>query len=92
MSLDTDVRAARQAVVALDQACHAVAQHFGDSVDVRRLRTDVARVREDLDLLCGAERAAEARPLEVIEDREYEPDFWQGAEDEGLGVAGHRAP
>jgi hypothetical protein len=58
MSLEQDVAAARRAVDALEQACAPVAGHFGDTVDSRRLRVDIARIRDDLPLLCGAEPAA----------------------------------
>ena len=92
MTLDDEVAAARRAVRALHDACAPVLARFGDSVDAKRLSADLARLGEDLDLLCGAERAAQQPALEVIEDRDYERDFWQDAEDEGLGVAGHRAP
>ena len=54
MSLEQDVATARQAVDALEQACGPVTRHFGDTVDSRRLRIDVARLRDDLNLLCGA--------------------------------------
>ena len=58
MSLDQDVAAARSAVDALEQACSRVTGHFADTVDSRRLRIDVARLRDDLNLLCGAAPAA----------------------------------
>jgi hypothetical protein len=54
MSIEQDVAAARGAVDALEQACNLLARHFREGVDSRRLRVDVARVREDLTLLCGA--------------------------------------
>jgi hypothetical protein len=54
MSLEQDVAAARRAIDALEQACGPVTGHFGDTVDSRRLRIDVARLRDDLNLLCGA--------------------------------------
>jgi hypothetical protein len=54
MSLEQDVATARQAIDALEQACGPVTRHFGDTVDARRLRVDVARLRDDLTLLCGA--------------------------------------
>jgi hypothetical protein len=57
MTVEADVAAARGAVDALDEACNRVARHFRDSVDARRLRVDLARVREDLTLLCGAPSA-----------------------------------
>jgi hypothetical protein len=56
MSLDQDVAAARGAVDALEQACNQVSRHYRETVDARRLRVDIARLREDLTLLCGAPR------------------------------------
>jgi hypothetical protein len=58
MSLEQDVAAARAAVDEMERASARVTGHFRDSTDVRRLRLDVARLREDLDLLCGARPAA----------------------------------
>jgi hypothetical protein len=54
MSLEQDVAAARRAVDDLEQACALVTRHFGDTVDSRRLRVDVSRMRDDLTLLCGS--------------------------------------
>jgi hypothetical protein len=53
MSLEQDVAAARGAIDALERACATVTGHFRDTVDARRLRVDIARLREDLTLLCG---------------------------------------
>ncbi len=95
MSLDQHVTAARRAVEALEQACAPVLEHFGNSVDAQRLSTDVGRLRDDLDLLCGADNAGQAaqqRVLEIIEDKPYAADFWRDAEDEGLGMLGRKAP
>ena len=91
MALKDDVVAARSAVRALEKATAAVTSAFGDTVDVRRLRTDVSRLSNDLDLLCGPGQAqAASRPLEVIDDSAYAHNFWSDAEDEGLGSAEHR--
>ena len=57
MSLDQDVAAARRAVEELEKACTMVTRHFAETVDARRLRVDVARLRDDLTLLCGAAHA-----------------------------------
>jgi hypothetical protein len=57
MSVEADVAAARGAVDALEEACNLVTRHFRESVDARRLRVDLGRVREDLTLLCGAQSA-----------------------------------
>ena len=58
MSLEQDVAAARAAVDEVERACARLTGHFREVVDARRLRLDVARLREDLDLLCGARPAA----------------------------------
>ena len=58
MSLEQDVAAARRAVDELEAACSPLTRHFGDTVDARRLRVDVSRLRDDLALLCGASRRA----------------------------------
>ena len=89
MAVQDDVAAARKAVHTLQQAVAGVTRHYGDSVDVRRLKADVSRLSDDLDLLCGSavprSPAAASGPLEVIPDKEYDHDFWMDAEDEGLG-------
>jgi hypothetical protein len=54
MSLEQDVAAARGAIDDLERACATVTGHFRDTVDARRLRVDIARLREDLTLVCGA--------------------------------------
>jgi hypothetical protein len=83
MSLEQDVAAARKAVDALEQACGPVTRHFGDTVDARRLRVDVARLRDDLTLLCGAQ----PRPT-------YEPfgGVYGDGDDEGWGGTGRTTP
>ncbi len=89
MPVKDDAAAARRAAQALKQAVDTLTRHYPDTVDVRRLRDDVGRLDADLDLLCGTAlpREAPTSPpkLEIIEDREYEHDFWMDAEDEGLG-------
>ena len=57
MSLEQDVAAARRAVEDVEGACDPLTRYFGDTVDARRLTVDLARVRDDLTLLCGAAAA-----------------------------------
>jgi hypothetical protein len=79
MSLDQDVAAARGAVDALEQACARVTGHFGDTVDSRRLRIDVARLRDDLNLLCGAQARATHEPFAAV---------YGDGDDDGIGGSG----
>ena len=86
MGVQDDVTAAREAVRALERAVAAVAGHYPQSVDARRLQSDVARVAEDLHLLAGQTPSTPPpKRLEVIDDTAYPQDFWMDAEDEGLG-------
>ena len=79
MSLEQDVAAARRAVDDLEQACALVTRHFGDTVDSRRLRVDVSRMRDDLTLLCGSRPAPHAWPAADA--------YWGDGFDEDLSTA-----
>jgi hypothetical protein len=79
MSLEQDVAAARQALEAFEQACGPITRHFGDTVDARRLRGDVARVRDDLTLLCGAQPYAAPEAF---------AGFYGDGDDDGWGGTG----
>ena len=80
MSLEQDVAAARAAVDEVERACARVSGHFRDGVDVRRLRLDVIRLREDLDLLCGARPAA-------VQGQQFSSSAWDDGMDD-LGAPG----
>jgi hypothetical protein len=54
LTVEQDVADARAAIDDLGRACSSVARHLPDTVDSRWLRVHVARLREDLTLLCGA--------------------------------------
>ena len=75
MSLEQDVAAAHRAVDDLEAACTPLTRHFGDTVDARRLRIDVARLRDDLALLCGSARVARDATAfsAVLYDDGYDP-------------------
>ena len=79
MSLEQDVAAAHGAVDALERACAPLTRYFGDSVDARRLRIDVARLRDDLALLCGAPSRATYEPFATV---------YGDGDDEGIGGSG----
>jgi hypothetical protein len=76
MSLEQDVAAARRAVDAVEQACAPLTRYYGDSVDVRRLRLDVTRLRDDLTLLCGAPVRSTGRPFASA--------VWGDGDDDGV--------
>lgn len=82
------------AITTLDSAVAHLRRAYGDTLGVRRLTSDVNRLREDLDEL-GEPRPdhqAVDGPLETIPDTPYDPDMWKGAEDEGLGAPDRHAP
>jgi hypothetical protein len=79
LSLEQDVTAARQALDAFEQACAPITKHFGDTVDARRLRGDVTRVRDDLTLLCGAQPHTASETFAGV---------YGDGDDEGWGGAG----
>ena len=87
MAVDTEVAVVRGALKTLQQATESALRHLPDNVDARRLRQDLRRLREDIDLLCGAEQVPAPRVSErqVIDDAPYPADLWAGVEDEGVG-------
>jgi hypothetical protein len=81
--------ATRHQLERLDAAVLELTHHYGESLGIRRLRADVRRVYEDLDLLGPAPSlarpAAPAGVVEQLPDTPYDPAIFEGAEDEGLG-------
>ena len=81
--MEQDLTAARAAIDALERACSSVTRHFPDTVDSRRLRVDVARLREDLTLLCGSP----SRPVHGP----YRASFYDDGFDQFMDAPGRRA-
>lgn len=81
---------ARSVVAELRRSVQALAAQYGETVDVHRLKDDVARVAADLNLLAAAAPRSPGAQQEVvyISDDEYGTDFWAEADDEGLGAQG----
>ena len=93
MSPTDDIDAAQSALADLRRAVIRLHSHYGETVDVHRLRDDVARASADLTLLQrSAPRSTGAAGEEVvnISDDDYGREFWADAEDEGLGAPGRR--
>lgn len=90
MTPTDDLAAAESALVDLRRAVIRVQAHYGDTVDVHRLRDDVARVAADLTLLQRSTPSAGggtgAGDVVYIPDGDYGREFWADAEDEGLGA------
>ena len=81
-----ELRRAHDALAELQRCVEGVAERWGDSMPVRRLREDARRVGEDLAHL-GAPPAPRrpAAPLEIVPDGDYAVGFWGDADEEGLG-------
>lgn len=90
-----------RAIGQLRQCVGALRSRYGDSAGVRRLINDVDRLDIDIADLTGrsgrhtppAPRQGESGKPEivVVPDTPYDPAFWHGADDEGVGgVHPHR--
>lgn len=96
MTASEDLAAAAGHVSALRDTVAALQAHVGETVDVSRLKDDLTRLAADLNLVAraaglgAAAGRAPAQPGEIIyiPDDDYDPSFWAGADDEGLGASG----
>ena len=88
------VTTARQHAAQLAAAVERVQAAYGDTLGVRRLRSDVQRILECLDEL-GPPLPGHHAPLpvtlETIPDEPYDDSLWADAEHEGLGAPGRHA-
>jgi hypothetical protein len=94
MTATEDLAAATGHVAALRDAVASLQAHVGETVDVCRLKDDVARLQADLTLVARASGLGDA-PGPVgekvyIPDGDYDPSFWQDADDEGVGAMGRK--
>ena len=90
-----DLQAAHDVLAELRRVVLRIQARYGDTVDVHRLRDDVARASADLRLLARAAPrrtagAPSADEVVYIPDDDYNSDFWADADDEGLGAPGRR--
>jgi hypothetical protein len=94
MTASEDLAAAALHASALRDAVASLPAHVGETVDIGRLKDDVARLRADLALIARANGLGDA-PESVgekvyIPDGDYDPSFWQDADDEGVGALGRK--
>ncbi len=89
------VAVARQHAGRLAAAVEQVRAAYGDTLGVRRLRSDVNRLTECLDELgppSPDHHLSAPVTLETIPDEPYDESLWVDVEHEGLGAPGRRAP
>jgi hypothetical protein len=89
MSMHQDVSDVHRALTALERAVGALQTRYVDSIGLRRLASDVNRLRDDLaelgELRPGKPAGDGLPRLQFVPDKPYDPDFWRDADDEGVG-------
>lgn len=79
------VAAAKAAIDSLTSAASRVANEFGDTLGVKRLLSDVARLKDDLLELGDPKPGHQARGNEEIveiDDTPYDDNLWEGSDSE----------
>lgn len=99
MSLHDELTDISHCLDRLDRAVRRLAEEAGDGLEIRRIRTDAAHLRESVALLGDPAGAARpARPqvpgpdLITIPDAPYDSALWTDSDDEGLGARDRHAP
>jgi hypothetical protein len=95
MSMHDDLTSVQRRLDDLMRCVARLDEHAGDSIDMRRVRTDAAHLRESLALLAAAVPAAAATrtvDMVTVPDTPYDRGLWADAEDEGLGSPHRHAP
>jgi hypothetical protein len=91
MSVNDDLHAAASHVAGLRRSVTGLSRELGNTVDVQRLRDDVVRLANDVDLLARSagvgthDRAGAPGEIVFIPDDDYDPSMWADVEDEGVG-------
>ena len=84
-------------VAGLRKAVTALTQDLGNTIDVQRLRDDVVRLADDVDLVARVagigthDRVGGPGEIVFIPDEDYDPSMWADADDE-LGPHGDPEP
>ncbi|MET7638275.1 hypothetical protein [Streptomyces sp. NPDC005438] len=95
MSFHDELANAQQSLNTLSNHVAQLEQRGGQTLEIRRVRSDIAHLRESLDLLraaAGESPSKTAPELVTIPDAPYDSTLWTDAEDEGLGARDRRAP
>ncbi|MBS1691540.1 MAG: hypothetical protein JST91_04890 [Actinobacteria bacterium] len=95
MSSTTEFAELHELIGGLRRCVAALASKYGDSPATRRIVNDAERILNDIDRLdIDAEELELGRGLTrhqhtaekiAIPDTQYDSNFWQGVDDEGLG-------
>ncbi len=80
------VAAAKAAIDSLNAAAARVANEFGDTLGVKRLLSDVSRLKDDLaelgDPKPGHRPGVRREELEEIDDKPYDDNLWADSDSE----------
>lgn len=95
MSLQDELTGAQRCLDDLARTIGRVEQEVGRGVEIRRIRSDLDHLRENLALLRDAAPPAPAVPrleMVTVPDAPYDRSMWSDVDDEGLGARDRRAP
>ncbi|MGW7353321.1 hypothetical protein [Streptomyces sp. Z26] len=95
MSLQDELTTVQRCLDELTRSVSRLEQEVDNSLELRRMRSDIEHLRESLALLRASspDQPATQRPEMVsIPDAPYDSALWTDAEDEGLGAKDRRAP
>ncbi|MFF8970532.1 hypothetical protein [Streptomyces sp. NPDC014995] len=96
MSVQDDLATVQRCLDDLARSVCRLEQQLGSAgLEMRRVRTDTAHLRESVALLreAAATSASPKRPeLVTIPDTPYDDSLWIDTDDEGLGARDRRAP
>ncbi|MFB9902504.1 hypothetical protein [Allokutzneria oryzae] len=84
---NTELTALQRTIDELRQTLSALRGRYGDTPAVRRIANDIERLEIDAAELAGGRLAPMPRQAEmvVVPDTPYDPQLWDGADDEGVG-------
>ncbi|MEV6669488.1 hypothetical protein [Streptomyces sp. NPDC051162] len=94
MSLNDEVTAVQRCLDDLGRALARLEPLLGArDLELRRVRTDAAHLRESVTLLRSAHSPEAPRPEPVpVPDAPYDASLWKDADEEGLGARDRHAP
>ena len=95
MSLQDELTTVQHCLDDLSRSVGRLEQQVGSGLEIRRVRTDAAHLREALALLRDSvpqARVPDGVELITISDTPYDAALWTDSDDEGLGARDRHAP